>query len=230
MNRIHLLPLLAATLALFSCQPQEPAPKSAAPGQPAWPEVTRETKPWTRWWWPASAVAPSDIDTMLDQYAAAGLGGMEVTTIYGAKGYEGRYLDYLSPAWMDLFTYTLDASDAHDLGIDLANASGWPFGGPWVTPDYACRYLAHKEYKLQGGGRLQEKIAYREEAMVRTIGTPDRIEDMSYPIATNDRLQEHAYEQVRYPLDLPLIAVTAHGPDGAYEELTGRMQPDGTLD
>lgn len=220
----------ALLLTLTACRQHEPAPAVPETGRPAWPEVSRETKPWTRWWWPASAVGKSDIDTMLDQYAAAGLGGMEVTTIYGAKGWEDRYLDYLSPAWMDLFTYTLDAADAHGLGIDLANASGWPFGGPWVSPDDACRYLAHKEFRLKGGERLQDRIAYREEAMVRTIGTPDRIEDMSYPIATNDRLQEHAYEQVRYPLELPLIAVTAHGPDGAYEELTGRVQADGTLD
>lgn len=224
------LAVCAALLTLFSCRQHEPAPTVPETGRPAWPEATRETKPWTRWWWPASAVGTSDIDTMLDQYAAAGLGGMEVTTIYGAKGYEDRYLDYLSPAWMDLFTYTLTQAEKHDLGIDLANASGWPFGGPWVKPEDACRYLAHREYKLKGGERLQEKIALREEPMVRTIGTPDRIEDMSYPIATNDRLQEHAYEQVRYPLELPLIAVTAHGPDGAYEELTGRVQPDGTLD
>ena len=220
----------ALLLTLTACRQHEPVPAVPETGRPAWPEVSRETKPWTRWWWPASAVGKSDIDTMLDQYAAAGLGGMEVTTIYGAKGWEDRYLDYLSPAWMDLFTYTLDAADAHGLGIDLANASGWPFGGPWVSPDDACRYLAHKEFRLKGGERLQDRIEYREEAMVRTIGTPDRIEDMSYPIATNDRLQEHAYEQVRYPLELPLIAVTAHGPDGAYEELTGRVQADGTLD
>ncbi len=224
------LPLCALALVLFSCRPGGPAPAAPETGQLGWPEVTRETKPWTRWWWPASAVGKTDIDTMLDQYAAAGLGGMEVTTIYGAKGYEDRYLEYLTPGWMDLFTYTLEEAGRHDLGIDLANASGWPFGGPWVTPDYACRYLASKTWKVQAGGRVPDRIAYTEEAMVRTIGLPDRIEDMQYPIAENDLLQQHAYEQVRYPQDLPLIAVTAHGPDGAFEELTGKVQPDGTLD
>ena len=224
------LPFCALVFMLFSCKPVKPLPAAPESGKLAWPEVTRETKPWTRWWWPASAVGKSDIDTMLDQYAAAGLGGMEVTTIYGAKGYEDKYLVYLTPQWMDLFTYTLQEADKHDLGIDLANASGWPFGGPWVTPDYACRYLAYKTWKLEGGARIPDKIQYTEEPMVRTIGTPDRIEDMVYPIADNDELQQHAYEQVRYPLDLPLIAVTANGPDGAFEDLTARVQPDGSLD
>ena len=87
------LPLCALLLALFACR-QPVKPLKPETGQLAWPEITRETKPWTRWWWPASAVGRSDIDTMLDQYAEAGLGGMEVTTIYGAKGYEDRFLDY----------------------------------------------------------------------------------------------------------------------------------------
>ncbi len=223
------LPLLGIILTLGSCR-QEPSSAQQEAASLGWPEVTRETKPWTRWWWPASAVGRSDIDTMLEQYEKAGLGGMEVTTIYGAKGYEDRYLDYLTPAWMDLFTYTLEQADRRDLGIDLANASGWPFGGPWVDPEDACRYLAYKNYSLKGGQRLEEKIGYTETPMVRTIGIPDEISAMSYPIATNDNLQQHAYEQVRYPLELPLIAVTAHGPGGAYQDLTGRVREDGTLD
>ncbi|MBQ9660407.1 MAG: glycoside hydrolase family 2 protein [Bacteroidales bacterium] len=231
MTRNTLFKALLACTALFTlaaCRTDKPSVPET--GQLGWPEITRQTKPWTRWWWPASAVGKSDIDTMLGQYADAGLGGMEVTTIYGARGYEEQFLDYLSPAWMDLFSYTLEQADRRGLGIDLANASGWPFGGPWVTPDYACRYLAAKTFRVPGGQRVPEKIRYTEEAMVRTIGTPDSIDKMSYPIATNDQLQQHAYEQVRYPQDLPLIAVTAHGPDGAYEDLTGRVQGDGTLD
>ena len=147
----------AAALLLVACdRPATPAKPET--GELGWPEITRENKPWTRWWWPASAVGKADIDTMVEQYADAGLGGMEVTTIYGAKGYEDQFLDYLTPAWMDLFTYTLEQADAHGLGIDLANASGWPFGGPWVTPDYACRYRANKTFRLTGGERLTDKI------------------------------------------------------------------------
>ena len=219
----------AAALLLVACdRPATPAKPET--GKLGWPEITRENKPWTRWWWPARAVGKADIDTMVEQYADAGLGGMEVTTIYGAKGYEDQFLDYLTPAWMDLFTYTLEQADTHGLGIDLANASGWPFGGPWVTPDYACRYLANKTFRLKGGERLADKIQYTEPAMVRTIGTPDDISRMAYPIAQNDSLQQHAYEQVRYPQDLPLLAVTAHSAAGAYEDLTAKVQADGTLD
>lgn len=225
MTRTKVIILLVALATILpSCNTKVPEEQGLG-----WPEITQQTKPWTRWWWPASAFENSDVDYALDSYAEVGLGGMEVTTIYGAKGYEDKYREYLSPEWMDLFTYTLESAKRHSLGIDLANASGWPFGGSWVTPDYACRYLAHKNFKLKGGESLDEPILYKERAMVRTIGAKDDISRMSYPIATNDSLQQHAYEQVRYPLDLPLIAVTANSADGQFLELTDKVAEDGTL-
>ena len=167
---------------------------------------------------------------MLTRYSEAGLGGLEVTTIYGAKGYEDQYLDYLSPEWMELFTYTLDEAAGKGLGIDLANASGWPFGGPWVTPDYACRYLATRTWELEGGEKFAGKIEYVEKPMVRSLGKKADISQLEYPVAANDSLQQYAFEQVRYPLSLPLIAVAAYGADGEYEDLTSLVGEDGNLD
>src|SRR5688500_7239878 len=72
----------------------------------AWPEITRENKPWTRWWWPGSAVDQASLTRQLEQFAAANIGGVEITPIYGAKGYEDRYIDFLSPKWMEMFQHT----------------------------------------------------------------------------------------------------------------------------
>src|SRR5262245_48998495 len=50
-----------------------------------WPAVTNEMKPWTRWWWLGSAVTPAEITRSLQEFKAAGLGGVEICPIYGAK-------------------------------------------------------------------------------------------------------------------------------------------------
>src|SRR5688500_19586046 len=71
-----------------------------------WPEITRENKPWTRWWWPGSGVDKASLTRQLEQLAAAGMGGVEITPIYGAKGYEDRYIDFLSPKWMEMLEHT----------------------------------------------------------------------------------------------------------------------------
>ena len=55
-----------------------------------WPAITRENKPWTRWWWPGSGVDPASLTAELQSFQDAGLGGVEITPIYGAKGYESR--------------------------------------------------------------------------------------------------------------------------------------------
>ena len=53
-------------------------------GELGWPEITSQTKPWSRWWWPASAVGKADIDTMLrsdflvDVGPGAGVHGGEI--------------------------------------------------------------------------------------------------------------------------------------------------------
>ena len=104
-----------------------------------WPEITRENKPWTRWWWPGSGVDKASLTHQLEQFAAAGLGGVEITPIYGAKGYEDRYVDYLTPKWVELLEHTGREAQRLGLGVDMATGTGWPFGGPWVSPADAAQ-------------------------------------------------------------------------------------------
>jgi hypothetical protein len=196
-----------------------------------WPQVTNETKPWSRWWWEGSAVQTIDIDSLLPQYQEAGLGGLEITPIYGVHGYEDRFKDFLSPEWVDIFLYTLQEAKQMGLGIDLANASGWPFGGPWVTSEHACKTMAHKTYRLKEGEKLKEPIRYKEEGFVRLAGhTPVRLEDLKEPVTANDNLQKLALDQVRYTKDLPVIVVTANNDKGECIDLTSKVNAGGDLD
>ncbi len=95
------------------------------------PETTR---PWTRWWWPGNAVTEAGITTQLEAFAAAGLGGVEITPIYGAQGAEDLYRPFLSPGWQQAIAHTLREAERLGLGVDMATGTGWPFGGPWVNP------------------------------------------------------------------------------------------------
>jgi len=64
-------------------------------------------------------------------------GGVHIIPIYGAKGYESRYIDYLSPKWMEMLRHTVTEAQRLDLGIDMTTGTGWCFGGrtwPSATP------------------------------------------------------------------------------------------------
>lgn len=126
-----------------------------------WPEITKEMKPWTRWWWMGNAVDKPEIERQLRDLADAGFGGVEITPIYGAKGYEDRYIDFLSYEWMEMLDFTIEKAGELGMGVDMNLGTGWPFGGPQITPEHAASRLILQGYKLKSGERLREKIVVK---------------------------------------------------------------------
>lgn len=106
-----------------------------------WPPVTSESRPWTRWWWLGSAVDKPTITQLLETYRAAGLGGVEVTSLYGVKGNDADNIDYLSPKWLDMVRHTIAEAKRLDMQVDLPPGSGWRIGGSFITDDTAAAEL-----------------------------------------------------------------------------------------
>ena len=107
----------------------------------AWPEPTREAKPWVYNWWMGSAVDAAGLEYQCAELEKAGFGGFHVIPIYGAKGYEKQWREFLSPAWAEGWSLANAAADRHDLGVDLTMGSGWCFGGPQLTKEQGVRAL-----------------------------------------------------------------------------------------
>ena len=104
-----------------------------------WPPLTAANRPWTRWWWMGNALTETEITRHLEMFQAVGLGGVEISPIYGPEGSEDRFVAFLSPRWVALFTHTLREAQRLSLGVDLIAGTGWPFGGPQVNAsDSAC--------------------------------------------------------------------------------------------
>src|SRR5688572_21588774 len=148
MRSPRLFALLAVLALPLSTRAANPAANASPPD--AWPPLTRENKPWTRWWWPGSGVDQAGITRQLEQLAAAGIGGVEITPIYGARGYEDRYIEFLTPKWMGMLEHTAREAKRLGLGVDMATGTGWPFGGPWVDEADALARAVLKDGKLTG--------------------------------------------------------------------------------
>ncbi|MBT1686248.1 glycosyl hydrolase [Dawidia soli] len=217
---------------------------------PTWPAVDRQTKPWTRWWWHGSAVTRAGITAELEAYQRAGIGGLEITPIYGVYGEESTFIDFLSPQWMEMLLFTLQEAGRLGLGIDMATGTGWPFGGPWIGDDDACKNMYHQVYTVAGGQRLTEKIRFIQPSYLRAIGNsfhgsatpasgtihtvgftdpPPDIRTLQQPIAANKNLQALAIDQVQFERPLALQTLMAYGPGNAVVNLTDQVEADGTL-
>ncbi|RYZ50013.1 MAG: glycoside hydrolase family 2 protein, partial [Chitinophagaceae bacterium] len=178
--------------------------------QVKWPAIGNTTKPWTRWWWEGSAVNKKDLTWNLEQYQKAGLGGVEITPIYGIHGYEKEFIDFLSPKWLSMLRHSLDESKRLGLGVDLANATGWPFGGPWVKEEDASKSVYFKTYTVDGGKRLDEAVSYKRDAFVRTANNkPASADTLKRPVWTNNNLQALALDQIVYAEELPVQTLMA---------------------
>lgn len=210
-----------------------PAARVSQPRTRDWPAITREAKPWTRWWWQGSAVDPAGLTANLEAIAAAGLGGVEVTPIYGVRGAEARFIPYLSDRWVAMLEHTLAEAGRLDLGVDMDTGTGWPFGGPTVGEDTAARNMVRRTWTVPAGGRIEEPITLVQTPLVRTARPLPRavtIADIAVPVTATPDLQALALEHVKYARPLPLVALVAYDQSGQATDLLTRVDTAGRLD
>ena len=225
----------------------------------SWPEITKETKPWTRWWWQGSAVTKAEITSELEAFQKAGLGGVEITPIYGVYGGEDEFIQYLSPQWVEMLEHTLKEADRLGLGVDMATGTGWPFGGPWVSDEDACRDMTYKVYELREGQSIKEPVSFHQEPFIRSVGmqiyeahgiykvegqetkgtvqepllrnTQKKftISDLVEPVAANKNLQALALDQVKFDKQLSPVAIMAYSESGEAVNLSNKMDKNQML-
>ena len=169
----RLFPLVCAALLLT------PAARSAEvdPTAPlTWPTITQTAKPWAYWWWMASAVDTNNLAKELARYRDAGMGGVHVIPIYGAKGWESNAIPYLSPKWFEMLAFTVQEAKRLGLGVDMTTGSGWCFGGPKVTDADANASVVWKTYQLGAGERITERLDRQSiQAVVATAPAANRL-------------------------------------------------------
>ena len=148
-SAIYVLAVLTLTFTLKASQTAARDP---------WPAITRQSRPWAYWWWMASAVDRTNLTRELQRYQQAGMGGIHIIPIYGAKSFEDKFIDYLSPKWMEMLDHTVTEANRLDLGVDMTTGTGWCFGGPKVTDQEANASVVSRSFEVTAGQKLEEKF------------------------------------------------------------------------
>ncbi|MBN2090012.1 glycoside hydrolase family 2 protein [candidate division KSB1 bacterium] len=213
-----LLLLLVVLFSYIDCVAQE-----------KWLKATQQSKPWTRWWWMGSCVDKENLTKAMELYKQAGLGGLEITPIYGVKGYENRFIEYLSPEWVELLNYVLEEGKRLDIGIDMATGTGWPFGGPWIEAEHACKNMVVQTYSVKKGKSLSNKVELMQKTMATAVNHRIDIADLVEPISKNKDLQSLALAQVRFKKPLNLQILMAYSDNGDIIDLTDKIDKKNRL-
>ena len=99
-----------------------------------------------RWWWFGPAAANREITRELEQMKSAGIGGVEITSLYPlelddpATGFHNT--PFLSEEHLSA-ALRFAAQETRRLGlrVDVTLGSGWPFGGPHIPVTQAAGKL-----------------------------------------------------------------------------------------
>ena len=164
MHPIHLLSALALTAPLAIAQHPKPVAEAHGYVYPAESVVALQqgfahppanARPMVRWWWFGPAVVKPEIARELAQMKADGIGGAELAFVYPevvddpAKGLVN--LHWLSPQMLDAVKFAQEEGRRLGLRIDITLCSGWPYGGPHITPEEAARQLQLVALPLPAG-------------------------------------------------------------------------------
>lgn len=152
---------IIASILLFAC---------LQPLYGQWPAVNKDMRPWTRWWWMGNGVDSSNIKREINLFDEAGIGGVEIVPIYGVKGAESSFINYLSPTWLKMLDITVSAAKEKDMGIYVSVGSGWPIGGPQVTEANAATKLIVQQYTVSAGAPFTDKIILKDEQQRKMKG------------------------------------------------------------
>jgi len=119
----------------------------------------QEVKPSGYWWWLYCNVDKASITRDLNEFSDKGIGSVLLVCSgnWGA-GPIPSGPEFLSPEWKELFLHALKEAERHNIKVDVNMAPGWNMGGPWITPDKACRWYLQSETMLEGPQSFKGKL------------------------------------------------------------------------
>ena len=160
-TNVLFLTLLTACALPAWVRPYDDAAGTPLDNNLSWPEERITHRPAVYWWWPGSAVDKKNLTRNMEALREAGVGGVGIVPIYGVKGMEDQFIDYLTPEWLEMLDHAVREGNRLGMWVDMTTGTGWPFGGPHVGAEDADARAAFEngEVQTRPSGRKVKRAA-----------------------------------------------------------------------
>lgn len=104
-----------------------------------------DSKIMVRWWWFGPSATKPELKRELEQMKAAGIGGVEIATLYPLaldvpkSGFHNY--SFVSDEHIENLKFAAEQARRLGLRVDVTLGSGWPFGGPHIPVTQAAGEL-----------------------------------------------------------------------------------------
>jgi len=123
-----------------------------------------------RWWWFGPAMENRELEREMRVMKDAGIGGFEVQATYPLvlDGADVKNFGFLSPEHLNSLHFAADTAKSLGLRMDLTLGSGWPYGGPHISPSLASGKLRVDRVKAAANASsvAVPKIAADAESLI----------------------------------------------------------------
>jgi len=119
------------------------------------------------WWWFGPAQTQAEVARELAVMSRAGIGYVLIFPIYSmspddpAKGI--RNYRYLSPEFLEVLGFAADKAKEFGIDVDVLVGTGWPYGGPSITPELGAQRLRVEITPIQGGSTSPPQLGQHEK-------------------------------------------------------------------
>ena len=108
-----------------------------------------------RWWWFGPSATKEELKRELEQMKAAGIGGVEIATLYPLalddtkKGFHNY--SFVSDEHIENLRFAAEEARRLGLRVDVTLGTGWPFGGPHIPVTQAAGELRAESVGVADG-------------------------------------------------------------------------------
>ena len=127
------------------------------------------------WYWISGNISKEGVVADLHAMKQAGINRAFIGDIGQDGFYTEQSVKIFSDEWWEILHTALKTASELGIEIGIFNSPGWSqSGGPWVKPEQSMRYLASKEYFVQGGSTMSMVLTPPTQPFqhIRTIAYP----------------------------------------------------------